>query len=89
MALFRQLNDRQGLISSLASWSARGGSYICMTSVYSVSQLIECRRAGEEAIQLAHQLGWRPSARPIAAGDRFVEVVVATRFECYAMTKGM
>ncbi|MBI5564321.1 MAG: AAA family ATPase [Chloroflexi bacterium] len=61
VALFRQLNDRQGLISSLASWSARGGTYICMTSVYPVTQLTDCRRAGEEAIQLARQPGWRPA----------------------------
>jgi tetratricopeptide (TPR) repeat protein len=53
------LEDRQGLVSSLAFFSGRGGIYFTSTMVCLTTHGAECARDGEEAIALARQLGWR------------------------------
>jgi DNA-binding CsgD family transcriptional regulator len=59
IALFRELDERQGLVSSLAMFTMRGGSYTFSTSCYFPTSLAECVGNGEEAHQIARQMGWR------------------------------
>jgi len=57
-ALFRELDDRQGLISVLATLTSAGGSYETDTIVPGMTSA-EAVRAGEQALQLARESGWR------------------------------
>lgn len=59
IALFRQLDDPQGLASSLACLAIRGASYLCSTVVWPIASVAVCTREGEEALTIAHQIGWR------------------------------
>jgi DNA-binding CsgD family transcriptional regulator len=59
IALFRELGDLQGLSSSLATFSIRGASYLCMATAWPLVDAAECVRDGEEALRLACQIGWR------------------------------
>ena len=57
--LFRELGDRPGLVSSLAVYAARGGHSLFETAVCPPTSVAECSEAGEEALALARQIGWR------------------------------
>jgi DNA-binding CsgD family transcriptional regulator len=59
IALFRELGDLQGLSSSLATFSIRGASYLCMATVWPLVDPAACVHDGEEALSLARQIGWR------------------------------
>jgi DNA-binding CsgD family transcriptional regulator len=59
IALFRQLNEQQGLVSSLACLALRGASYLCNTVVWPIASATVCTREGEEALAIAHHIGWR------------------------------
>lgn len=59
IALFRELGDRQGLSSSLATFSIRGASYLCFATVWPLVDAAACARDGAEALQIAQQIGWR------------------------------
>jgi tetratricopeptide (TPR) repeat protein/DNA-binding CsgD family transcriptional regulator len=61
IALWRALDDRQGLVASLSFFAGRGGLYFTSTIVSLTISEVECIRDGEEAIVLAHQLGIRSS----------------------------
>jgi predicted ATPase/DNA-binding NarL/FixJ family response regulator len=59
IVLWRALDERQGLASSLAVQPMLGGSYLFSTMVCPTVSQTDCVRAGEEALQLARQIGWR------------------------------
>jgi DNA-binding CsgD family transcriptional regulator len=59
VALFRELGDLQGLSSSLSTLSMCGGSYSFNTTVCPALDRATCIHDGEEALQLARQIGWR------------------------------
>jgi DNA-binding NarL/FixJ family response regulator len=59
IALFRELDDRQGLASSLATLTMRGGTYQSSTMIAASQDLIEAAREGEEALTIARDIGWR------------------------------
>lgn len=59
--LYRRLGDRQGLIASLCAYPISGGSYMTMTAVPAPADLDELIRRGDEAIEIARQMGWRPN----------------------------
>jgi DNA-binding CsgD family transcriptional regulator len=59
IALWRSLDDRQGLASSLPMMAVRGTTYFHSAAVWSLVSQAECVRAGEEALALTRQLGWR------------------------------
>jgi DNA-binding CsgD family transcriptional regulator/tetratricopeptide (TPR) repeat protein len=59
IALFRQLDQPQGLVSSLACLALRGASYLFNTVVWPIASAAVCTREGEEAPAIAHQIGWR------------------------------
>ena len=61
IALWRALDDRQGLIASLSFFAGRGGIYFTSTIVSLATSETECIREGEEALALARQLGIRSS----------------------------
>ena len=58
-ALFRELDDWHGLISTLAISSNHGGNYQSDTSVFAPESVNACRASGDEAIRLSQQIGWR------------------------------
>lgn len=59
--LFRKLGDHQGLIASLCAYPASSGSYMSMTAVPAPAELEDLIHKGDEAIELARQMGWRPT----------------------------
>lgn len=59
IALWRALEERRGLVSSLATFAMRSASYFCTTTVWPPASGADCVRDGEEAIKLARQMGWR------------------------------
>jgi len=61
ITLYRQMGDRRGLIACLCAHPARGGCYITMTAVCVPTDLADIIREGEEAIQIAKQMGWHPN----------------------------
>ncbi len=56
IALWRALEDRQGLLSSLVFFAGRGTVYFTTTMVCLTTSGAECIRDGEEAIALGRQL---------------------------------
>lgn len=58
MSLFRELDDRQGLVSCLAALSWRWPSYQADTMV-SAASFDEVVREGEAALQLAREIDWQ------------------------------
>ena len=61
IALWRDLDDRQGLIASLSFFAGRGGIYFTSTIVSLATSETEYIREGEEALALARQLRIRSS----------------------------
>ena len=59
VALFRELDDRQGLASSLATLTMRGGTHQSSTMIAASRDLIEAAREGEEALAIARDIDWR------------------------------
>ena len=59
IALFRELDERQGLISALAMSSMRGASYVFETEICPTADPATCDQDAEEAIALARRIGWR------------------------------
>jgi DNA-binding CsgD family transcriptional regulator/tetratricopeptide (TPR) repeat protein len=59
VALFREIDDRQGLASSLATLTMRGGTYQSSTVITASRDLVEAARDGEEALLIARDIGWR------------------------------
>ncbi|HEX2915904.1 MAG TPA: tetratricopeptide repeat protein [Chloroflexia bacterium] len=57
--LFRELRDYQGLVNILTLMVLCGGSYIGNTCPWPDLKLEESLAAGEEALALSRQLGWR------------------------------
>src|SRR5260370_23065398 len=63
--LWRVLDERQGLASSLATMGVRGTNYLNIAGVWVTASRAECVGDGEEALAIARQLGWR-SAEALA-----------------------
>jgi DNA-binding CsgD family transcriptional regulator len=61
IALFRELDDRQGLISSQSTLMLLGGIYETPTMVPAPISLGECLHAGQQALTLAREIGQRPA----------------------------
>jgi DNA-binding CsgD family transcriptional regulator len=59
VALFRELDDRQGLISSLATLTLRGGAYQTSTMIVASRDVAEAASKGEEGLMIAREIGWR------------------------------
>src|SRR5262249_31371593 len=59
IALWRVLDERQGLISSLSMLALCGPSYLSATMVWSVRGASACIRDAQEGLGLAQQVGWR------------------------------
>jgi tetratricopeptide (TPR) repeat protein len=59
IALFRELDDRQGLASSLATLTMRGSAYQTNTMIAASRDLVEAASEGEEALNIARDIGWR------------------------------
>ena len=59
VALYRELENRQGLSSSLATLIISGATYQTETMVPAAASLAEAARAGEVALKLAQEIGWR------------------------------
>ena len=62
LALFRTLNDRQGMINSMTYLALRSHFTTEVLDVNSLSQLIP---AGETALQMARDIGWRSAESAI------------------------
>lgn len=76
-ALFRELNDRQGLASTLATMLLPGGAYIFETVVIPPHMpQDETMREGEEALSLARAIDWR-------AGEAYVLLNLAVHCGAY------
>jgi DNA-binding NarL/FixJ family response regulator len=58
MDLWRESGDRRGLVSSLASVPLCAASYLHNLDVPAIG-LAEAIRAGEEAVRIAREIGWR------------------------------
>jgi DNA-binding CsgD family transcriptional regulator len=58
-ALFRVLDQRMSLSSTLGTAAMRGGSYQGDISVFAPASVEDCWQLGSEAIQIARQIGWR------------------------------
>lgn len=71
VALFRELDNRPGLASCLAILAARGGTYHIDLVVPAVPRLGEAQYEGEQALQLAHAIGWR-------AGEALALLILST-----------
>lgn len=56
--LWRDLGERQWLISSLATYATRGGNYLFATARRRPVSLAQCRAEASEALGLARQIGW-------------------------------
>ncbi len=59
VTLFRELDDRQGLASSLATLTLRGGAYQTSTMIAASRDLVEAASEGEEALRIARAMEWR------------------------------
>ncbi len=59
VSLFQELDDRQGLTSSLATLTAVGGQYETETMVSAPTSFAECLQCGEQAIKIAREIGQR------------------------------
>jgi DNA-binding CsgD family transcriptional regulator/tetratricopeptide (TPR) repeat protein len=57
--LFRALDDRPRLISSLAMLTSRGGDDLLGSAVADAAPLAEATRNGEQAVELARSIEWR------------------------------
>lgn len=75
-ALFRQLDNRHGLISTLAMSSNHGGNYQSDTSVFAPEDTDTCWRYGDEARRLAQGVGWRFGE---AMSNMFLATAMGTR----------
>jgi tetratricopeptide (TPR) repeat protein len=59
IAIFRQIGERSGLISSLSMLTGCAWNYSTNTAVPAALSLLECTSAGKEALQLARDISWR------------------------------
>ena len=59
VTLYRELENRQGLSSSLATLMISGATYQTETMVPAATTLTEAARSGEVALKLAQEIGWR------------------------------
>jgi DNA-binding CsgD family transcriptional regulator/Flp pilus assembly protein TadD len=59
VALFQELDDRQGLTSSLATLMCLGGEYETETMVAAPTSFAECLHCGEQALKIAREIGLR------------------------------
>lgn len=59
VAFYRELENRQGLSSSLATLTLSSATYQTETMVPAAATLAEAARAGEVALKLAQEIGWR------------------------------
>jgi DNA-binding CsgD family transcriptional regulator/Flp pilus assembly protein TadD len=59
VVLFRELDDRQGLASSLATLMILGGIYETPTMVSAPISLVECLQFGQQALALTREVGQR------------------------------
>ncbi len=57
--LFREMDNRQGLVSSLATLLCCGDIYAAATQVAAATSLTEVRQEGERALKLAREIGQR------------------------------
>ncbi len=59
IALFRELDQRAGLSSALATFGQRASNYFAEFAMLPAATLAQTQREGEEAVQLARDIGWR------------------------------
>ncbi|WP_201365207.1 hypothetical protein [Dictyobacter formicarum] len=59
ITLFRQHSNQQGLISCLAMRGMSGASYLLFPALSSSASGDEAISAGEEALMIAHKIGWQ------------------------------
>lgn len=71
--LFTALDDRQRLASSLTTLSLCGPVYTTDTVVPATMSLVESIRYGQQAVQVAHEIGWR-------AGEAFSSTLLGQGF---------
>jgi ATP/maltotriose-dependent transcriptional regulator MalT len=65
--LFRELDDRTGLISCLAMYAMRGASYVFATVACPPTELADSLSATNEALRLAQQSDWRAGEASVQA----------------------
>lgn len=70
---FRALDNRQGLASALASMVIGNGSFPSTTALWVPSNQTETVHWGEEAVNIAREIGWR-------AGEAYALVILASHF---------
>jgi len=61
MKLFRELDDRGGLVSSLAIYATRGADYLACVAAPVIAPLAERLRDGKQALELAQEMEARPA----------------------------
>ena len=61
IALYRSLGERQGLIACLCAYPISGSSYMTSTAVPAPVDMEDLIRKGDEAIEIARQMGWHPN----------------------------
>jgi DNA-binding CsgD family transcriptional regulator len=59
VTLFREMDNRQGLVSSLATLLFCGGTYLSATLVPVATSVTEVRRMGESTLKIAREIGQR------------------------------
>ena len=57
--LFRELNNRQGLASSLMTLATRGASYLSLPTVSPYVEATSCLHEAEEALSITRAIDWR------------------------------
>ena len=61
MALFKELDDRGGYISSLAIYATRGADYLACVAAPVITPVEDRLRDGQQALDIAQQMGARPA----------------------------
>lgn len=61
MALFREMDDRGGFISSLAIYATRGADYLACVAAPVIVPLEDRLHDGQQALAIAQQMGARPA----------------------------
>jgi DNA-binding CsgD family transcriptional regulator len=76
---FRDLGDRMGLVYSLVQNTLRGSSYMAEVLPCPPASLNMCRREGEEALQIAQEIGWQSGE---AGVGMYLGLMLGARGDC-------
>lgn len=69
-AIYREMDDREGLVTALTMLAARGVHYLHSPLVWPAASLAEAKRAGDQSLKIARSIGWR-------AGESFALAYLA------------